>query len=95
MWALSGTWMSICFGAGRSITSALPGDGLRSQLVEPVDCRKIFFTPEEWEELVPAVKPLLSQPTLTLKTAYELLGGAFSYGRLRMVLAFLKRRDGG
>jgi len=33
-------------------------------------------------------------PAPSLKTAYETLGGAFSYGRLRMVLAFLKRRAG-
>jgi hypothetical protein len=31
-------------------------------------------------------------PTPSLKAAYEILGGEFSYGRLRMVLAFLKRR---
>lgn len=54
-----------------------------------------FFTPEEWEEVVPAVRPLLSLPVPTLKPAYEMLGGAFSYGRLRMVLAFLKHRVGG
>jgi len=53
-----------------------------------------FFTPEEWEEIVPAVKPLLSQPVPSLKSAYETLGGAFSYGRLRMVVAFLKCRAG-
>jgi hypothetical protein len=51
-----------------------------------------FFTPDEWDEIVPAVKPLLSQPVPSLKVAYEILGGAFSYGRLRMVVAFLKRR---
>lgn len=51
-----------------------------------------FFTPEEWAEVVPAVKPLLSQPVPSLKVPYEILGGTFSYGRLRMVYAFLKRR---
>jgi hypothetical protein len=53
-----------------------------------------FFTPEEWAEIVPTVKSVLSQSTPSLKTAYEILGGEFSYGRLRMVLAFLKRRAG-
>ena len=43
---------------------------------------------------MPAVKPMLSQPVPSLKASYEILGGAFSYGRLRMVYAFLKRRAG-
>lgn len=53
-----------------------------------------FFTPEEWKLIVPAVKPLLSLPVPSLKASYEILGGTFSYGRLRMVYAFLKRRAG-
>ena len=53
-----------------------------------------FFTPEEWAEVVPAVKPMLSQPVPSLKASYEILGGEFSYGRLRMVYAFLKRHAG-
>jgi len=57
----------------------------------PVDT---FFTPEAWAEIVPTIQALLPMPAPSLKTAYETLGGAFSYGRLRMVLAFLKRRAG-
>lgn len=46
----------------------------------------------ELEEVSERFRPLLSLPTPTLKAAYETLGGTYSYGRLRMALAFLRRR---
>jgi hypothetical protein len=51
-----------------------------------------LFTPDEWETVSAAAKPILALPVPSLKPVYERLGGAFSYGQLRMVFALLKRR---
>ena len=92
------------FRAGLAIEEIAARRGLSLGTIEAHLCERIeagddvpvekFFTPEEWAEVVPAVKPMLSQPVPSLKASYELLGGEFSYGRLRMVYAFLKRYAG-
>lgn len=91
------------FREGLAIEEIAARRGLSLGTIESHLCERIeagddvsvekFFTPDEWEEVVSVVKPLLARPVPALKPAYELFGGEFSYGRLRMVLAYLKRRS--